>query len=385
MSVVVKKTFPAITLCILIAGMLIAAVPAARGQEPLNIGLLRFEAVPAEEGIRLEWDVETEIGTAGYTIKRAEGEGNSYDHLLDPGGNFDLFIFAEGGPAQAFSYVYVDESAVRERTYTYQLVEITTSAREQVQSSYTVTYHIEPTATPVTFSGDTGNPGSNNSSTQATATDTATQMPTSTPISRATSTSVPAPTRVAPTPLPSPTAVQQNVAPTLSSPPQPSNSPTPEAAYPAVDEDTPLLDTAVSDSPTVQEEIERQTEVTAEESAPEQSVVEAPQEIAQEPLPQDSAGVAHALVIKGDLNAEQKQTVPVEETGDDSPVVIGEAGSVSAATLLLDQAQQAIADEEPANVDSTRILLWVAFIVALAIFSASVIGAIYLYNRRRSV
>ncbi|MFN2140807.1 MAG: hypothetical protein ACK2U5_10015, partial [Candidatus Promineifilaceae bacterium] len=68
------------------------------------------------------------------------------------------------------------------------------------------------------------------------------------------------------------------------------------------------------------------------------------------------------------------------EPADGSPIVIG---SVTATTLLPDQAQQENQEVEPANVDSSRILLWVAFIVALAIFSASVIGAIYLYSRRR--
>ncbi|MFN2160485.1 MAG: hypothetical protein ACK2UN_00305, partial [Candidatus Promineifilaceae bacterium] len=115
---------------------------------------------------------------------------------------------------------------------------------------------------------------------------------------------------------------------------------------------------------------------------PEQIAMEAPQEAAQGTQPELLSGVANALVIRGDLNAKKAEQSEMEPA-DGSPIVIGEPGSVTATTLLPDQAQQENQEVEPANVDSSRILLWVAFIVALAIFSASVIGAIYLYSRRR--
>ncbi len=389
MFVVLKRAFSKITLYILTAGVVLAAASAAHGQEALNVGLLRFEAIPTDDGIRLEWDVETELGTAGYTIKRAEGD-DSFQYLTNPGGSGKLFIFAEGGPAQGHKYSYVDETSVREKTYTYQLVEITTSSNEDVQSTVTVTFHIEPTATPVTFSGNTGSPGNNNSSSQATATPTSTVQPTSTPIAQAAATSVPQPTRVAPTPLPGPTAVQANVAPTAAPPSQPSSSAAPALeAYPTEGEVAPDINSTASDGASFQNEMERQSEVTTEETSsetanptPEQTAVQAPQEAAQDTQPESNSGVAHALVIEGDLNA-KKAELSEMQTADGSPIVIGEPGSVTAATLLPDQAQQENQEEGPANVDSSRILLWVAFIVALAIFSASVIGAIYLYSRRR--
>ena len=48
-------------------------------------------------------------------------------------------------------------------------------------------------------------------------------------------------------------------------------------------------------------------------------------------------------------------------------------------------AQEVVIIDEPVNTDSSRILLWVIFLVALVIYSASVIGAIRLYSRRRPV
>ncbi|MFN2276650.1 MAG: hypothetical protein ACK2UR_03460 [Candidatus Promineifilaceae bacterium] len=382
MFVILKRTFSKITFYILTAGVILAAAAAAHGQEVLNVDLTRFEAIPAEDGIRLEWDVETELGTAGYTIKRAEGN-ESFQYLLNPNGDGNLFIFAEGGPAQAYIYSYVDDTAVREKTYIYQLIEITTSSREDVQSSFTVTFLITPTPTPVTFSGNTGGSGNNNSSAQATATPTATLQPTSTPISQATATSIPQPTRVAPTPPPSPTAVQANAAPTAAAPSQPSPA---LEAYPAEGEITSDINSTASDIESVQDDMERQVDVTTEETTPEAAVptpeqiaMEAPQEAAQGTQPELLSGVANALVIRGDLNA-KKAELSEMEPADGSPIVIG---SVTATTLLPDQAQQENQEVEPANVDSSRILLWVAFIVALAIFSASVIGAIYLYSRRR--
>jgi len=389
MFVILKRTFSKITFYILTAGVILAAAAAAHGQEVLNVDLTRFEAIPAEDGIRLEWDVETELGTAGYTIKRAEGN-ESFQYLPNPNGNGNLFIFAEGGPAQGYSYSYVDETAVREKTYIYQLIEITTSSREDVQGSLKVDFRITPTHTPVTYSGNTGNSGNNNSSAQATATPTATLQPTSTPISQATATSIPQPTRVAPTPLPSPRAVQANAAPTAAAPSQPSSSAAPALeAYPAEGEITSDINSTASDIESVQDDMERQVDVTTEETKPEAAVptpeqiaMEAPQEAAQGTQPELLSGVANALVIRGDLNA-KKAELSEMEPADGSPIVIGEPGSVTATTLLPDQAQQENQEVEPANVDSSRILLWVAFIVALAIFSASVIGAIYLYSRRR--
>jgi len=386
---VVKRTFSAIILCFLAAGVIFAAAPAAHGQEALSVGLLRFDAIATDDGILLEWDVETELGTAGYTIKRAEGDG-SFQYLTNPAADGKLIVFAEGGPSQGYSYSHLDDTAVREKTYTYQLIEITTSSNEDLQSEVTVSFVVTPTPTPVTFSGNTGGAGNNNSSAQATATPTATVQPTSTPMAQTMATSIPQPTRVAPTPLPSPTAVQENIVPTAAPPSQPSSSAAPVLeAYPSEGESVTDNSSTAPDGASFQDEMERQAEVTTEETtsetvlpSTEQIATEAPQEAAQETQPDSSSGVAHALVIAGDLNA-RKAELSETEPADGSPIVIGEAGSITATTLLLDQAQQEKQEEEPANVDSSRILLWVAFIVALAIFSASVIGAIYLYSRRR--
>jgi hypothetical protein len=109
---------------------------------PTHVRLARFEAMATTSGVRLEWDVETEVGTAGYKISR--GSGGAFAELADPKGNGDLFIVAEGGPFQAHRYVAVDETAEYGASYTYQLVEITAGSREQVQAEASVTMMAAP-------------------------------------------------------------------------------------------------------------------------------------------------------------------------------------------------------------------------------------------------
>ena len=66
------------------------------------------------------------------------------------------------------------------------------------------------------------------------------------------------------------------------------------------------------------------------------------------------------------------------------PVVIGgEASTASNDPYAFQQLEQ-IEFEEPVNADSTRILLWFAFLLSLVAFTASVVGAILLYSRQRS-
>ena len=49
----------------------------------LNIGLTRFEAIPLDSAVRIEWDTETELGTAGYRLKR--GQNGTFSYLLESG------------------------------------------------------------------------------------------------------------------------------------------------------------------------------------------------------------------------------------------------------------------------------------------------------------
>ena len=352
-----EKHIWAMILSLVGLGMALFVGPVVEAQSILNIGLLRFDAVAVDDGIRLEWDVETEVGTAGYTIQR--GENGNFEYLPDPGGNGNLFVLAEGGPAQAFSYTVLDETAVREATYAYKLIEILGNSQEQEQAEVTITNHIVPTSTPITFSGDLGTPGNGGGQGPA-ATPTATQPATATPRAQATSTNVPPPTVAAPTPLPTATAVSPTAAPVNNAPIAPTAAAGPESAYPAATAIPQKIENDAGENLPVLEEAEAQevaVDVIAEANA-------AP----ADPPPNSNPGQASAL----------------EETAlQAAPVVIGVPDAADEKSDRRNEARQQITDDEPDNVDSSRILLWVAFIVALIIFSASVVGAILLYSRRR--
>ncbi len=329
------------------------------GREALNVGLSRFEAIPAESGVRLEWDVETELGTAGYTIKR--GENDVFDYLPDPGGNGRLFVIAEGGPALAYQYTFLDDTAVYNETYTYQLIEITASSSETVQDEITITYFIVPTSTPITFSGDLNTPGGGGSQ-NPTATPAATQPATAVSQAPTSPTNPPPPTVNAPTPLPSATPVPAEVPvepPASDTNPPVSNEPIPLEAVP-IDDAPPESAPALAAAPAAAEIVDVSAENT---SAPVEQAVSDP-------------GVASALEI-----AAGQETVV--QPADNAPVVIGETGSAAAGETRAISTQEQVSNQEPAQGKSSTLLLWLAFAAALAIFSVSVVGAIYLYSRNR--
>ena len=359
-----EKKIRLLIACLLGLGVLFAAARQMNAEEALSVGLVSFEAVPTSNGVRLTWAVETEIGTAGYTIRR--GENGSFEHLADPGGSDRLFILAKGGPAQAAAYEFLDESAVRESTYTYELYEITTGSSEDLQADVTLTFLIEPTSTPITFSGGIGNPGS--SAQGPTATPAATLQATATAGVPPTSTSAPPPTRSAPTPLPTATAVPQQAeaetttnsaagqAAAGSSPPAPSAE-SADAPQSAVEETIP-------DEPALEADVMQTTAVEAAGGAV-ASALELDTAQAAERTAAEGAGTGAAnaspRVIGGSVDKTSEEERPTNNT----------------------QASQT-GEDPPAYSDSSRILLWVAFIMALVVFAASVVGAILLYNRQRS-
>lgn len=66
-----------------------------------------------------------------------------------------------------------------------------------------------------------------------------------------------------------------------------------------------------------------------------------------------------------------------------SSLVTAELDNAKPQTFSSTGAQEVVANDEPENIDSSRILLWVAFLISLVVFSASVVGAIRRYSRRR--
>jgi len=364
----VQKRLLALILSVIGLGAVLLVNSPLFGYNALSVGLSRFEAIPQENGMRLEWDVETEIGTAGYMIKR--GEEGVFDYLIDPQTDDELFILAEGSPTQAYTYSYTDESAVSGITYTYQLFEITAGSSEQLQDEVTIIYQIEATKTPVTFSGISGNDQENNNPTSTSAVtqtaNAATAVMTSTPPSVSTS---PASTPAALTALstntsPDSTAVDNNKIPQA-----PAADALSQDAYPG---DSPLPQNQVDD------DIGGDLNNDAGASQPTlvETAIDEPDVI--ESVSDDAPGVINAL--EG-ANVEQSALSGVKPT----PILIHGASPAGQDNPYppLPQGQDEL--QEPANADSTRILLWMAFIMALIIFTASVVGSILLYNNRRSV
>jgi hypothetical protein len=329
-----------------------------------NIGLVRFEAFPSDSGVRLEWDVETEVGTAGYKIKR--GEGGSFAFLEKPSGG-DLFIVAEGGPALSASYTVNDDSASYGSTYVYQLVEVTTGSSEVIQGEVTLEVVVVPTNTPVTFSGGNGG-GSGGGGNNAAATATATTAPTVTSAAATAPVSTAPPTRSAPTPLPTATA-------------QPALSAAPTAVPPdAVEADG---DAVLSSPPEVVQDTEAESFTLDGVVAVAEAQEEQP-DTAEASYPGALPAVEQASEIQTLDNADS--SVANQEIGSEAakPIVIG-AGDTSAGPQATAPAEETAPAQEVNSGGSGRLLLWIAFIVAMAIFIAAVIGAIYFYNRQRTI
>ena len=152
---------------------------AFQASQALNVGLIRFEGIPLDNAVRLEWDTETELGTASYKVKR--GQNSALVYLPAPSGNSDLFIGSEGGPNLGFDYSYTDDTTVNGERYTYQLIEIEVDGSEIPLADTTVTAGLVPTKTPVVvFAGGNGGGNSNQIANTAIPSATATTTPSTT-------------------------------------------------------------------------------------------------------------------------------------------------------------------------------------------------------------
>jgi hypothetical protein len=364
----VHKHFFALLLLILGFGSALVMAPSLFGHNALSVGLSRFEAIPEQNGMRLEWDVETEIGTAGYTIQR--GEDGAFDYLIDPQTNDELFILAEGSPTQAFGYSYTDESAIRGTNYTYKLFEITSGSSEQLLDEVTIVFQVKATNTPVTFSGTSGNSQDNNNPTSIpTGTQTVAAAASATSTVPAQATSTPASTTAAASMLPNNTGASNAVVENNQAVEQPAAAALSQDAYPG-DSTVPPEQPENDNGGEPANEIDSSRPALADPGG-----VESPE---MDPTANAFPGAINALEA---TNEDQSQMSGLKPT----PIVIRGASPAAQDNPYPSQPQGQVESQQSANVDSSRILLWLAFIVALIILVASIVGAILLYSNRRSV
>lgn len=68
--------------------------------------------------IRIEWETETEVDTAGFNIYRASSADGDFSRINEQ------LIPGEGGPSSGASYEYVDRDVEPGQVYFYQLEDV---------------------------------------------------------------------------------------------------------------------------------------------------------------------------------------------------------------------------------------------------------------------
>jgi hypothetical protein len=340
---------------------LIVLVGSVVASPATNVGLIRFEAIALDNAVRLEWETETELETAGFMLKR--GQNGSFVYVVDPDGAGNLFILSEGGPAFGSSYAFTDEMVNNSEEYTYQLIEIETSGDEIVHSEITVTAGIIPTNTPIVLSsGVNSSPDDLSVTATETGTPQATVSPSATPSPESTEILL---IRPSSTPWPTITVARTDVAAEITQDNNVEQAVNVAGEQPSFDEtrdgsDNDENGAAVAFAQEDPEPYPGEESITATpmESINNESGVESIEELPETGEIEDSPAAPEVIGAT---------PYPLEPASIEAEPAVINSGSANSTTSLMG-----------------KMYLWVAFLAALTIFIAAALGAILLYTRQRS-
>lgn len=342
------------------------------GESPTNVGLLYFEATPLNNAVYLEWETATEVGTAGFIIKR--GTDNTFVALENIG-----FIYAEGGPSVGYLYTAEDDTAVNGQTYTYKLFEIEVNSNEVELASQTVSVGPPasgtPTATSVAGGGNSGTPTH------------------TIPVSATPTTSSAGPTEPTNTPTFSPSTTNTQTA--LTAAGQPAPTATLTSGNSATVPQTTILTTSGTNTATSAGGFLGPQIAQAQEEPTAESETVSP---ADDPYPGLGPNVSdEAGGEPGEESYPPGQTSPIpvqpESTAFVTPSSATNGGPATPVPVIGSQTR--VAYQPPTNQTQTenvptmetatggRLYLWGGFIAALILFSSSILGSIILFTRNR--